>query len=349
MSLNFGLFFPFRNPPAWRMPWHEFYESQLAQAELAEQLGYDEIWLSEHHFCEDGWSPSLFPIAGALAQRTKKIRIGTDMLLLPLGKHPVQVAEDAATIDIMSNGRFDLGLALGYRVPEFKGFGIPREERASRMDEALEIIYRAWTEDTFSFSGQHYQLENVSLMPKPIQQPHPPLWVAAMSKRAAARAARFNCHVAGTGGENLQRYFDEALQKEGKNPADFGVSQLRLVYVAPTRDQAWDDAQHHAHYMMSAYDKWLKEAADVAWFQETMSVSSMPSPEELRHTPNLSFFEAPLIIGTPDDAIAEIERYQRESRVTHLVMWMQLAGMDPKKAESCMRLFAEEVMPHFRR
>lgn len=349
MSINFGLFFPFRNPPKWRIPWHEFYESQLAQAELAEALGYDEIWLSEHHFCEDGWSPSLFPIAGALAQRTKRIRIGTDMLLLPLGKHPVQVAEDAATVDILSNGRFDLGLALGYRVPEFAGFGIPRSERATRMDEALEIIKRAWTEETFSFTGKHYQLENVSVMPRPIQRPHPPIWTAAMSKRAAARAARFGFHVAGTGGENLQQYFDDALAKEGKNPADFGVSQLRLVYVAATRDKAWDDVQHHAHYMMEAYDKWLKEAADVKWFQETMSVAKMPKPEDLRNTPGLSFFEAPLIVGTPDDAIAEIERYSTESRVTHLVMWMQLAGMPPKNAEACMKLFADEVMPHFRK
>ncbi len=348
MSLSFGLFFPFRNPPQWQMPWNKFYESQMRLAKVAESVGYDEIWLSEHHFCEDGWSPSLFPIAAAMAQRTKTIRIGTFVLLLPLGKHPVQVVEDATTVDILSNGRFDLGLGLGYRVPEYKGFGISRGERAERMDESLEIIHRAWTQETFSFSGKHYNLENVTLMPRPIQQPHPPIWGAAMSKRAAARAARFGLNVAGTGGENLQQYFDDALAKEGKDPADYGVSQLRLFYVAPTRDQAWDDTQYHAHYMMETYDKWLKEAADVKWFQETMSVSSMPPPEKLRDTPGLTFFEAPLVIGTPEDAITEIERYQKASRVTHLVIWMQLAGMDPKKAEACMKLFADEVMPHFR-
>ena len=347
MSLSFGLFFPFRNPPEWRMPWAEFYESQMRLAKVAEDLGYDEIWLSEHHFCEDGWSPSLFPIAGSLAQRTSTIRIGTFVLLLPLGKHPIQVVEDATTVDILSGGRFDLGMGLGYRVPEYKGFGISRGERAQRMNEALEIIHRAWNEETFSFSGKHFNVEDATLMPRPVQEPHPPIWVAAMSKVAAARAARFGCHVAGTGGENLQQYFDEALTKEGKDPNDFGVSQLRLFYVAPTRDQAWDEAQYHAHYMMEAYDKWLKEAADVKWFQETMSVSTMPSPEKLRDDKDLSFFEAPLVIGTPDDAIAEIERYQQSSRVTHLVMWMQLAGMEPKKAEACMKLFAEEVIPHF--
>ena len=100
--------------------------------------------------------------------------------------------------------------------------------------------------------------------------------------------------------------------------------------------------------MMEAYDKWLTEAADVQWFQETMSVSSMPSPEELRHDKDPTFFEVPLVIGTPDDAIAEIEKYQKSKRVSRLVMWMQLASMEPKKAEACMRLFAKEVMPHFR-
>ncbi|TDJ65086.1 MAG: LLM class flavin-dependent oxidoreductase [Proteobacteria bacterium] len=348
MSLSFGLFSPFRNPPKWRIPWVEFYESQLRHAEIAEELGYDEIWLSEHHFCEDGWSPSLFPIAAAMAQRTKRIRIGTFVLLLPLGKHPVQVAEDAATLDILSNGRFDLGVGLGYRVPEYKGFGISRSERAERMEEALEIIHSAFTKERFSFSGKHFDLENVEMMPRPIQDPHPPIWVAAMSKRAANRAARFGFNVACTGGENLQQYYDDALVSVGKNPEDFSVGQLRLFYVAPTRDQAWDETQHYAHYMMAAYDRWLKEAADVKWFQETMSVSSMPPPEKLRDTPDLTFFEAPLVIGTPDDAIAEIERYQKSSRVTHLVIWMQLAGMDPKKVEACMKLFAQEVMPHFR-
>jgi len=348
MSLSFGLFSPFRNPPKWRIPWPEFYESQLRHAEVAEDLGYDEIWLSEHHFCEDGWSPSLFPIAAAMAQRTTRIRIGTFVLLLPLGKHPVQVAEDAITLDIMTNGRFDLGMGLGYRVPEYRGFGISRAERAGRMDEALEIIRRAFTREKFSFSGEYFNLEDVEVMPRPVQKPHPPVWTAAMSRLAAKRAARFGFNVAGTGGENLQQYFDDALVAEGKRPEDFGVGQLRLFYVAPTRDQAWDEAQDYAHYMMEAYDKWLKEAADVKWFQETMSVSSMPTPEKLRDTPGLTFFEAPLVIGTPEDAIGEIERYQKASRVTHLVIWMQLAGMDPAKAEGCMRLFAEEVIPHFR-
>ncbi|MEM7540557.1 MAG: LLM class flavin-dependent oxidoreductase [Pseudomonadota bacterium] len=349
MSLNLGLLLAFRNPPKWKRPWEDIYEEHIRQAELAEDLGYDEVWLTEHHFWEDGWCPALLPTASAIAARTRTIRIGTFVILLPLGKHPINVVEEATVVDIISKGRLDLGMGLGYRVPEFAGYGIPREDRASLMDEGLEIIRRAWTEETFDFKGKHYELKNVHLEPTPVQQPHPPIWTAVMGKKAANRAARFGFHVAGTGGENLQRMYDNALVEQGRDPKDFMISQLRLVYVAPTREQAWEDAQEHAHYMMQTYDTWLKEAADAKWFQETMSVSDMPAPEKLRDTPGLSFFEAPLMIGTPDDIIEEIERYSSSSRVTHLVMWMQLAGMDPKKAEQCMKLFSEEVMPHVKK
>jgi alkanesulfonate monooxygenase SsuD/methylene tetrahydromethanopterin reductase-like flavin-dependent oxidoreductase (luciferase family) len=108
-NLNVGLLFPFRNPPAWRKPFADFYADQIAQTRLAEDLGYDEIWLTEHHFAEDGYSPAILPIASAIAAVTRRIRIGTYLVLLPL-HNAVRVAEDAATIDIISNGRFDLGV-----------------------------------------------------------------------------------------------------------------------------------------------------------------------------------------------------------------------------------------------
>ena len=173
MSLNLGLLLAFRNPPKWRRPWEDIYEEHIRQAELAEDLGYDEVWLTEHHFWEDGWCPALLPTAAAIAARTKTIRIGTFVILLPLGKHAINVVEEATVVDIISKGRLDLGLGLGYRVPEFQGYGIPRENRAQLMDEGLEIIQKAWTEETFSFKGEFYDLKNVHLEPTPVQDPHP--------------------------------------------------------------------------------------------------------------------------------------------------------------------------------
>ena len=157
-NLNVGLLFPFRNPPAWRKPFADFYADQLEQTRLAEQLGYDEIWLTEHHFAEDGYSPAILPIASAIAAITKRIRIGTYLVLLPL-HNAVRVAEDAATIDIISNGRFDLGVGQGYAPGEFAAYGVNRKTRASRLEEGIEVMRGAWTEDDFSFDGQALQRE----------------------------------------------------------------------------------------------------------------------------------------------------------------------------------------------
>src|SRR5216683_7121366 len=177
-NLNIGLLFPFRNPPAWRRPWPQYYAEQLAQIRRAEELGFDEAWLTEHHFAEDGYSPALFPIAAAIAAITTRIRIGTNLVLLPL-HNAVRVAEDAATIDVISNGRFDLGLGQGYSFSEFAGYGVDRKARASRLEEGIEVIRGAWTKENFSYSGRHYNVKNIAIMPPAVQKPHPPLWIGA--------------------------------------------------------------------------------------------------------------------------------------------------------------------------
>ena len=143
--MNFGFTLFFRNPPPYKVSFADLYRKEIELAVAAEELGYDTVWLTEHHFVDDGYSPSLLPIAAAIAARTKKIRIGTFVLLLPL-HNAVRVAEDAATVDLISNGRLDLGLGQGYRVPEFVGFNIPRNERGPRLEEGTEVIRRVWTE-----------------------------------------------------------------------------------------------------------------------------------------------------------------------------------------------------------
>ena len=137
--MNVGLMFSFRNPPKWKKPWADVYESQLAEIRLAEDLGYDSVWLTEHHFAEDGYSPSLLTIAGAVAATTRRVRIGTFLLLLPL-HNAVRVAEDAATVDVISRGRLDLGIGKGYAPHEFLGYGIPSKERPSRFEEGIEVL-----------------------------------------------------------------------------------------------------------------------------------------------------------------------------------------------------------------
>lgn len=341
--MNFGLLMPFQNPPRWARPFPELYREQIEQIVRAEELGYDTVWLTEHHFDPDGWSPSLLPLAAGIATRTHHIRIGTFILILPF-HHALRVAEDAATVDILSNGRLDLGVGKGYRVKEFTGFGVAREQRDALLEEGLAVVRRAWTEERFSFDGQFYHLTDVSLSPRPVQQPHPPLWIGARGKKAVERAARLGCHLMGTGEIEQQRVYDQALQRSGHNPRDFFLAQLRWVYLADSREHAWDDVEAHMHYLFSTAFPLLKEAGDLP---ADRAMREPPGPKELRTIDPTIPGGAP-IVGTPEDCVQAIERYQQETRVTHLAMGMHLPGLAPAKVARSLELFAREVMPHFR-
>lgn len=340
--MNIGLMVPFRNPPQWHVPYPQFYAEQLAQIEMAEALGYDEIWLTEHHFSEDGYSPALFPLASAIAARTTRIRIGFFLLLLPL-HHPVEVAEAATAVDLLSNGRFDLGLGQGYARHEFAGYGISRAERAVRLEEGIEAIRGMWTQDPFSHKGTHHQLSEISLMPKPVQEPHPPIWVGAMAPKSIERAARLGCHYLGLGEPENQMFYDNALRDNGRDPAEYSAAHLRWVHVAPDTETAWNDSQDHLHYLLSVYARWL----DMANFDtDYTGASRIPAPGELRHV-DTHLLGSPLI-GTPDlvaDGIAELTK---GVRTTHLVLGMHLPGLAPDKVRRSMELFAQEVMPSLR-
>ena len=339
--MDIGLIFSFRNPPQWQVPFPEFYAEQFRQIRVAEELGYDSVWLTEHHFAEDGYSPSLLPIAATIAGQTSRVRIGTFLMLLPL-HNAVRVAEDAATVDIISNGRFDLGLGQGYALSEFEGYGIPRRERGSRMEEGVQVIQGMWSQDPFSYDGKHYQLKDIHLEPKPPQTPHPPIWIGANAPKAVDRAARLGCHFLGGGTSDVQETYDNALRRYDRDPNDFSAAQLRVAYVAPNRDQAWDEVQNHLHYMLTWYGRWLAEAKD---FEGAEQFSQLPSPAELRKNPE-RLIGSP-IIGTPDDVGSELERFTTEVRTTHLVLAMHLPGIDPTKSQRSMQLFAKEVMPQF--
>jgi alkanesulfonate monooxygenase SsuD/methylene tetrahydromethanopterin reductase-like flavin-dependent oxidoreductase (luciferase family) len=336
--MDIGLLFPFRNPPQWRKPFPQFYAEQLRQTQVAEALGYDTIWLTEHHFAEDGYSPSLLPIAGAIAGMTSRVRIGTFLLLLPL-HNAVRVAEDAATVDIIANGRFDLGLGQGYSPSEFEGYGIPRKERASRMEEGIEVIRGMWTQDPFSYQGKHYNLKNISMVPKPAQTPHPPLWIGASQPKAIERAARLGCHFLGGGDSASQSVYDAALRTHGRDPKDYHAAQLRWAYVAPTYEQAWNDVQDHLHYMLTWYGRWVAEAKDFAGAEK---LAQLPPATEFRNVTE-QLIGRP-IVGTPEQVGRQIETMTQRIRTTHLVMGMHLPGLDPAKSQRSMELFAKELL-----
>jgi probable F420-dependent oxidoreductase len=340
--MNFGLLISFRNSSKNELSYSELYRKHIDLAVEAEDLGYDTIWLTEHHFVEDGYSPSMLPLAAAIATRTKKIRIGTFVLLMPL-HHPLHVAENAATVDAISNGRFDLGLGQGYRPQEFTGFNIPREERSRRLREGVEIVRRAFTDDNFSFEGQHYTVRDVTLYPKPVQKPHPPIWIGARSRSATERAARNGYHLAGTGAHQAEIYRD-ALRAAGRDPAGFNVAQLRFGFIGTRREKAWDDCEFGLHYLLARYGQWIAEAADVRGDERYAEV---PPVGKLRESASAGMIGDGVMVGTPDEAIAQVEAIDQYA--THLALGMAIPGIDPKKVRTSMKLFADKVIPHFRR
>jgi alkanesulfonate monooxygenase SsuD/methylene tetrahydromethanopterin reductase-like flavin-dependent oxidoreductase (luciferase family) len=345
--MNFGLILTGENPKPWQVPSAQLYRSMLQQAVLAEELGYDSVWTAEHHGTDEYW-PAQFPVLAAIAARTSRIRVGTYIVILPL-YHPLQVAEEAATLDALSDGRFDLGVGQGYVVDEYAAYNISRRERPARMEEGLAILRGVWEQEGFSFAGKHYNVAPFSLRPRPVQ-PRLPIWVAGRTEKAVDRAARYGCHLAGAGSAAAVQLYDACLRRHGRDPQDFYRATLRLVYLSDTRERAWEECAPHALHRMKVYTEKLNEAGDDRQVGTGgyFGVNPLPAPEGLRTAQGLHFFGAPLIVGTPEGAIQEITRSRDEAGVTHLVMWMQIGGIDPRRAEHSMRLFAREVIPHFR-
>ena len=166
------------------------YRDIIAQIELGDVLGFDTAWLGELHFSRP-FSILAAPlmVLAAAAQRTTRIRLGTAVTLLPL-HNPVKMAEEAATADVLSDGRLEFGVGRGTAPMHYAGYGIPQEESRERFDEALDFILQAWTNERFSFEGKHYRVHDLTVIPRPLQSPHPPVRIAANSPDTFPTAGR---------------------------------------------------------------------------------------------------------------------------------------------------------------
>ena len=205
-----------RKLPGSPQPMHEIYRDFLEEAVLAEELGFNAVWASEHHFSPDAWSPSPVPFLAAVAARTRRIRIGTYVLLLPL-HNPVRIAEDFAVLDNISGGRVDLPVGVGSATEEFHIFGVPFGERLGRMFEGLTVIERCFTGKKFSHQGKYYDFSDVHMTTPTVQQPGPPIWVASMGEQSVRRTARRGYHLAAGAGRGHALY-EQQLREHGHDP-----------------------------------------------------------------------------------------------------------------------------------
>ena len=332
--LKFGLGYDFRRGPNDPRAMREVYAQTLDTIAYADDLGFDYVMLTEHHFVADGYSPSIAPIAAAVAARTKRIRIVSYVLLLPF-HNPLRLAEDIATVDLISDGRMELGVGAGYRKEEFDGFDIDRAERKTRMDEGCEVLIKAWTEDNWSFNGQHWQFNDVSMYPKPIQQPHPRLWISARAPAPARRAARFKAPLQlppmPDMGPDLERRsyqtWRDELDAQGENPGNYPIMGMFGAVVT-------DDLAGTAPLMYAA---WFTEAMDLA-----VDAQKLQKPDaDIRALSGRA--------GDPETVIEGIETFvSRGIPYTHLATGGLHERLDSRGRNEYMENLAEYVLPHFR-
>lgn len=333
-GLRFGLWYSLRNPQAWQVDYADLYAAHLRQIAWAETIGYDDVWLTEHHFCDDGHSPSILPMAAAVAATTQRIRIGTGVLLLPL-HHAVRVAEDGAAIDLLSRGRFELGVGVGYRPQEFAALGVATSERASRTDEGLEIIRRLWEGESVTFHGRHYHLDDVRLTPLPHQRPRPPLWVGGFAPAAARRAARLGDGYIGTADMVEQsRQFRAAWAEAGRaGPPRLAGGHFWLIASREPR-KTFRAVAPHVRYQIDVYNQWLGEAGQALF-------PPLSSDEDLARLGILQCV-------TPAEAVDIIGAYAEATGIERYYSWTIPPGYPVERMNEHLALFAEEVMPHFR-
>jgi len=335
-QLTFGYLYDFRNPPQWHRPWPKLYAETLEFIAWTESIGFEGAWVPEHHGCDDGYIPSPLIALAAIAARTKTIKIGSAIALTPL-YHPVRFAEDCALIDILSNGRLEMAVAVGYRQLETDAYGVDFSSRGSRTDEFLQIVRRLWAGETVTHESKHFRIRNASIMPRPVHG-RVPLYIGGFSDKALERAAKygdgFHGEVSAYG-----RYLEQ-LHACGKDPASGRLRTVDLFFlVANDPEKAERELAPYFHHVNNSYGQWLREDQHAS----TVGYDALFKPA------TLEAFKASgtMRIMTPSQAIAKLERLRAHAPIEHFAM-MAPTGLPLSKFAEYAEIFAKEVIPAFR-
>ncbi len=320
------------------------YRDILAQIELGDELGFDTVWLGELHFSR-AFSILASPlmVLAAAAQRTNRIRLGTAVTLLPL-HNPVKIAEDAATADILSNGRLELGVGRGTAPLHYAGYGIPQDESRERFDEAIDFIVGVWTNERFSYEGKYFRAQDLTVIPRPVQQPYPPVRIAANSPDTFPFAARWQFPIFATPLINPPDKLKEGLAVyRGTLPAG-DIALAFPVHVTTSRAQARQDSE-------AGLMRFLREAAerlrpvgqaDIKSFEAFRQV--LARIERVRYEDVESEMA---VFGDPQYCIERVHALRREYGMDEFICYFNQGGiMDHALVRESMTRFAKEVMPH---
>ncbi len=321
------------------------FQKILEQCEVADRLGFDTVWFAEHHFSRVGMCPDALMMALAASQRTRRMRVGTAISILPF-HNPVRLAEQAAMVDVLSGGRLDLGVGRGSQPKEFQGFDISPSDSKELLREGLEVLCRLMKGERLTFQGKHYSCTDVEIHPHFVQKPHPPLWLAGTSLETYTLAGKEGYNIMASAsfkGPEVYRekmsYFQEAVRARGGDPMEYPSCLLHNVHVCDDPEAAWG--------LIEPAESWYLA------YRSAMNAVDMSVEEQSNLARNWSYdlnirevIEGGGVIGPPGKVIEEIRRIQSDYGANHLMLF-SLRGIPQEEAVRSLERFASEVMPVF--
>lgn len=333
--MQFGFFVLNQWPPD--EPMGPRIKEALEQVRAARLAGFDLLCTGQHFLSYPFQQPSTIPYLARLAGEAEGMAIAPLVLLLPL-LQPVEVAESIATLDAMTDGRVVMGVGLGYREEENIALGSPSPERLSRLNESLALIKSLWTQTEVEFEGKYFRVPRMKIATRPVQTPHPPIWMAANADAAVKRSARqgypwlINPHVTvPTAARQIEMYREVQTSAGTRHITDLPL--VREVYVSTDESAALRSARPYLEPKYEAYARWGQ--ADVLPGGETFN---LPFEDLARDR---------FLIGSPEKIVREIERYESELGITHMILRMQWPGMPHAEVMRQIELFGERIIPRF--
>jgi alkanesulfonate monooxygenase SsuD/methylene tetrahydromethanopterin reductase-like flavin-dependent oxidoreductase (luciferase family) len=314
------------------------FQEHVEQVRLAAALGLDSVWASQHYLSAPFSYFQPIPVLARVAAEAGRMRLGTGCLLLPL-HHPVDIAEQLATLDVICGGRFVFGVGLGYRDVENRAMGLAPGERVGRLEEGLQVIERLWSGEPVTHAGRHFTLTDVRLSMPPLQRPRPPIWLAANADAGVERAARLgdawlmNPHATLVTLERQQTLFQAAHRRAGR-PAAEEVPLIREGYLAPETRSAVTEARPFLAAKYEAYRRWEQDKA-------------LPAGESLGGD-FAALARDRFVLGDPARVAEEILRYRERLGVTTMIFRLQWPGMEQEQVLRSIRLLGERVLPSLR-
>ncbi len=312
------------------------FEELAEQARLADRLGFTTVAAGMHYGTYPLRMLQQIPFLARIMAEAPNVRLLPGIVLLSLHK-PLDIAEQLATLDVMSGGRLIFGAGLGYREVEFQGFGTTQSERVERFEENLEAVVRLWCEERVSMTGSHFVLDEATISLKPAQQPRPPIWIGANADAAVRRAARLgdtwfiNPHQRMETIERQLEIYKRALDDLNK-PFPDELPLMREIFVASSRAEAIRLAQPYLETKYQTYHQWGQDKA-------------MPKGDDDLSLPFEELTRDRFLLGSTDEVAEQIVGYNRRLGVNSFVLGMQWVGMPQNQVIEAMHLFAEEVMP----